>query len=377
MSASAKKRPVPPLEPPDLDAVVETVRSLWAAAGQSDPQVQAWLQKTVVNGVERIKRQVQGRLRMAALVAAPRQTTTAHDNSNKEETLATAPARQQPLFEEEPAPPVADSRAPAPPPVAPAQAVPRFPECEIRVYAKELVPQARKVIPKAARFSDIASYRKHLHETLPYNAVATRKRNANYLIGRFFPGEHLHPDLVAFAAAAERHRSLGDVLFYLTCRTEKMVAMVAESLIWPSLADGGLPRSRIQDFIKTHFPRSRSAKQVSSAIVRTYTGFGVATATRTRMNVAQRQGHLAALAYIMHLEFPEPGMYSFDKLLDGPMHKWLLWDRKWIADQLYMLRHHKLLSKVSEIDNIRQFTTKYSLAEAVDHILPLLKEDES
>ena len=114
----------------------------------------------------------------------------------------------------------------------------------------------------------------------------------------------------------------------------------------------------------------------SSAIVRTYTGFGVATATRTRMNVSQRQGHLAALAYIMHLEFPELGMYSFDKLLDGPMHKWLLWDRKWIAEQLYMLRHFKLLSKVSEIDNIRQFTTKYSLAEAVEHILPLLKEEQ-
>jgi hypothetical protein len=376
VSASAKKRSTPPPAPHDLEAVVETVRSLWTAAGQSDPQVQAWLQKTVVDGIERIKQQVHGRLRMAALVARPRQTTKAHDIDNKEEMLPTAPVQQRPLFEEEPTPPAAKSSAPASSPVAPAKAVPRFPECGIRVYAKELVPQARKVIPKAARFSDIASYRKHLHETLPYNAVATRKRNANYLIGRFFPGEHLHPDLVAFAAAAERHRALGDVLFYLTCRTEKMVAMVAEALIWPSLADGGLPRSRIQDFIKAHFPRSRSAKQVSSAIVRTYTGFGVATATRTRMNVAQRQGHLAALAYILYLEFPEPGMYSFDKLLDGPMHKWLLWDRKWIAEQLYMLRHFKLLSKVSDIDNMRQFTTKYSLAEAVNHILPLLKEEQ-
>jgi hypothetical protein len=41
-----------------------------------------------------------------------------------------------------------------------------------------------------------------------------------------------------------------------------------------------------------------------------------------------------------------------------------------------MLRHFNLLSKVSEIDNIRQFTTKHSLAEAVDHILPLLKEEQ-
>jgi DNA repair protein RadC len=239
------------------------------------------------------------------------------------------------------------------------------------------LPQALEFIPKAAQFSDIAGYRKYLWETLPFNAVATRKRNASYLIGRFFPGEHLHPDLAAFAAAAEGHRALGDVLFYLTCRTEKMVSMVAESLIWRSLADGGLPRSRIQDFIQAHFPQFKNPDDLSSAIVRTYTGFGVATATRTRVNVVQRQGHLAAMAYIMYLEFPEPGMYSFDKLLDGPLHKWLLWDRKWIAEQLYMLRHFKLLSKVSEIDNIRQLTTKYSLAEAVAHILPLLKEEQS
>jgi len=66
----------------DLEAVVETVRSLWTAADESDPQIKAWLQKTVVDGVQRIKRQVQGRLRMASLVAPPRQSTAAHDNSN-------------------------------------------------------------------------------------------------------------------------------------------------------------------------------------------------------------------------------------------------------------------------------------------------------
>ena len=62
-------------EPHDLDAVVETVRSIWTAAGQSDPQVRTWLQKTVVDGVDRIKRQVQGKLKIAAIMATPRQTS--------------------------------------------------------------------------------------------------------------------------------------------------------------------------------------------------------------------------------------------------------------------------------------------------------------
>lgn len=365
----------------DLEAVLETVRALWTAADQSDPQVQAWLQKAVVDGVERIKRQVQGRLKMAALMAAPRPAANPPGSAkppkvdNKEQTHS-APAKQIPLFEEDRAAQPEPPPVPAAPVAATSPAADRFPEAPLRIYTKDLVSQASKFVPKAAAFRDLAAYRTFLSEKLPFNAVATRRRNANYLISRFFPGETLHSDLVAFAAAAEGHRALGDVLFYLVCRTEKMVAQAAEQLVWPSLADGGLPRSRLQDYVEAHFPQLKSGHEVSSAIVRTYTGFGVGTATRARLNVSQRQGHLAAFAYILHLEYPEPGMYPFEKLLDGPMHKWLLWDRKWIVDQLYLARHAKLLPKISEIDSLRQFTTKYPLAEAVDRIVPLLKEDQ-
>ena len=77
MSASGKKRTAPPSEPHGLEAVVETVRSIWTAADQSDTQVQAWLHKTIVDGIERIKRQVQGRLKIATLMATPRQPAKA------------------------------------------------------------------------------------------------------------------------------------------------------------------------------------------------------------------------------------------------------------------------------------------------------------
>lgn len=70
-------------------------------------------------------------------------------------------------------------------------------------------------------------------------------------------------------------------------------------------------------------------------------------------------------------------MHTFEKLLDGPMHKWLLWERDWMIEQLYACRQAGLLTKISEIDAMRQFTTKYPLAEAVDRIVPLLKESES
>ena len=87
-----------------------------------------------------------------------------------------------------------------------------------------------------------------------------------------------------------------------------------------------------------------------------------------------RQGSLSSFAYILHLEFPEPGMYSFERLFDGPMHRWLLWDQQWMVRQLYQLREAGLLSKVSEIDRLRQFTTKYPLADAVAPVVALTRE---
>jgi DNA repair protein RadC len=67
-------------------------------------------------------------------------------------------------------------------------------------------------------------------------------------------------------------------------------------------------------------------------------------------------------------------MYPFERMVDGPKHTWLLWDRKWMVQQLYRLREAGLLSKVSEIDRMRQFTTKFSLEAAVPSILGLAKE---
>ncbi len=67
-------------------------------------------------------------------------------------------------------------------------------------------------------------------------------------------------------------------------------------------------------------------------------------------------------------------MYSFERLFKGPMHRWLLWDRQWMVRQLYLLREAAILSKVSEIDGMRQFTTKYAVDDAVRHLVKLTEE---
>ena len=67
-------------------------------------------------------------------------------------------------------------------------------------------------------------------------------------------------------------------------------------------------------------------------------------------------------------------MHAFQKMIDGPMHKWLLWDQQWMIRQLYRLREVGLLSKVSEIDQLRHFTTRYTLTDALERIVALAQE---
>lgn len=323
-----------------------TVRSLWSAIERADDSEKPKLKQDVDQTINRLKSRVESRLRTAVL-------PTANDRL---------------LFEDADVVPKikAESAALEPPK--------RFPEPSLHVYAKDLARHALKQLPKLLDCRTIDEIRSHLIDNLPFNSQATRRRNANYLISRFFPGDRVNADLPAFAAAVEGQAALGDALFYLTCRTEQIVALVAEQVVFPSLAQGGVSRTRIRDFVQSQFPHSKSAMQVGVAVVGTFQTFGVATATRTRLDVSLRDGNLASIAYLLHLEFPEPGMHGFDKMLDGPMHKWLLWDRQWMVQQLYRLREAGLLSKVSEIDRLRQFTTKYTLADAMERIVALAKE---
>lgn len=336
----------------DLNRVLGELRTLWEEASKAEPARRSKLQAKIVQAIEKLKKQVGDQL------------TDGHSGRNA-----------YPLF---------GGRAPDDSKVvsgsSPALHGPRFPaEPILRLYDKDLADQALVALPQAVRFSDVEEFREHLARTLQFNAESTRRRAATYLTGRYFPCGIIHEDLARFAGASLGRPWLGDVLFYLTCRVEKVVAMVAEEVVWPSLADGGVLRTRITDYVRGRVPSwsKNSVTDVGAAVVRTYERFGVGNPNRTRLNVSVRQGSLPAFAYLLHLECPEPGMYGFERLVQGPMRRWLLWDQDWTVKQLYACEEAGLLAKVSEIDRARQFTTKYTLEEAVGPILSLIHERRS
>jgi DNA repair protein RadC len=321
--------------------VLAVIRALWTGVEQAPGAEQDALRQEIAQAIQRLRTNVERALGQPVAAEAPD------------------------LFA------AGNGQAPEAPPAAPP---PRFREPVLRIYDKDLTDHAFQHLPQAAEFSSVDAFRDHLAAQLRFNSASTRARIASRITSRFFPNDVLHPDLVQFAAAARGRPALADVLFYLTCRTEQIVALVAEQVVYPALAEGGVARTRILDFVRGHFPESRSVPEVAAAIVRTYEGFGVGRPNRTRLLVSQRPGNLEAFAYLLHLEFPEPGMHPFEPLLQGPLHQWLLWDPEWMTEQLYRLRDVGLLARVSEIDRVRQFTTRFPLQEALGPIVALIQE---
>ena len=332
----------------DLDRLLAELRALWEAATSAEPARRARLHSKIVQAIEKLNKQIGEELTAEHL---SRTSYPLFRGKLPDETKAIAV-------------------------LPPASHKPRFPtEPILRLYDKDLADQALVALPRSAGFSDVEGFREHLARTLPFNAESTRRRAATYLTGRYFPCGTINEDLAQFAAASEARPWLGDVLFYLTCRVEKIVASVADEIVWPSLADGGVTRKRITDYVGSQIPSwsPNSVKDVGAAIVRSYERLGISGTTNTRLNVASRRGDLPAFAYLMHLEFPEPGMFLFDRLLQGPLRRWLLWDPEWMVKQLYVCGEAGLIAKVSEIDGTRQFTTKYHLDEAVGPIVSLIR----
>jgi hypothetical protein len=328
-----------------VESLVATIRTLWMAVERANEPEATILKQDITQTVNHLKGRIEKRL------GRPQPSIS-----------------KEPMLFDEP-----DQQAPEALVVVP-PLLPRFTEPTLRVYAKDLADHALKHLPQAARYHRIEDFRHYLAGSLRFNSQTTRHRSANRIINRFFPNDVFNVDLPLFAAATAGKPALGEALFYLTCKVEKIVSLVAEEVVFPSLVQGGVSRSRVEEYIQSKFPQSKSAGQMSRMVVHTYQVFGIGSPNRTQLKVVLREGSLTAFAYVLHLEFPDPGMYAFEKMLDGPMHKWLLWDRQWMVRQLYRLREAGLLPKVSEIDRMRQFTTKYELADAMPHIVKLAKE---
>jgi DNA repair protein RadC len=237
------------------------------------------------------------------------------------------------------------------------------------MFGKAVLKEAIEILPRLPDSESLDEIRSFLRAKLHFSAEQTRQRYANYIIRRMFPNGYADAPLLLFAKAFPDSQELRDVCFYRFLLSEPLEVEIIEDLILPNLGTGRLSRERIRKRLAEKFPEAKSIVDCGKAIVDALTAGGVVKADRTKISFAYREIPVASFAFILHSEFQEPGMYDIRKLDENRMIRAMLWNPERLLHALYELRNQGLISKISEIDNIRQFTTKHTLAGVVERIV--------
>jgi len=237
------------------------------------------------------------------------------------------------------------------------------------LFANAVLKEAISLLPTLPDTDSLNEVRGYLRKNLHYSAEQTRQRYANYIIRRMFPKGTPDKSICLFARHFQGSRDLQEVCYYRFIKTETLMQKMAEEVLIPSLGIGQVRREKIRAYLADLFPSSRSIKNSAKAVINVLDAGGIARSDRKKIIFRYRDIPISAFAFVLHSEFPVPSMYDIAKLDTNPAIKTMLWNPDKILSSLYELRNKGLISKISEIDNIRQFTTRWTLDQLVERLV--------
>lgn len=237
------------------------------------------------------------------------------------------------------------------------------------LFGKAVLREAIQLVPGLPVTESLAEAREYFRKALHFSAELTRQRYANYIIRRLFPDGNVDKAIQLFAKHFANSRDLQQVCFYRFLKAEKLQVKIVDDLLIPAIGNGSLGRDRIRAYLSEKYPDSKSVADCGKAVVDALIAGGIAKADRLKIIFSYRDITLPAFAFILHSEFPESGMYDIRKIEENRYIRAMLWNPEKIMPSLYELRNKEIISKISEIDNIRQFTTRYHLSEVVELLI--------
>jgi DNA repair protein RadC len=243
----------------------------------------------------------------------------------------------------------------------------------VEVFSKSLLKQTAEFLPILPNTDDLSALRDFVRSRLHYSSETTRERRSQYLLKRMFPTGVPDKALVSFARLYAGQQELRDVVFYRFCEAEPLMGKSIEELFLPAIGAGTVTRDALRAYLKNLFPESKTLNDCGQAIAEALATTGIARSDRRSLAFSYRDIALPSFAFVLHSVFPEPGMYSLPLIESHPAVRRLFWNPEQVLPSVYELRNRGLISKVSEIDSVRQFTTKFDLMGLVD----ALKEAQS
>ena len=236
------------------------------------------------------------------------------------------------------------------------------------LFTNSVLREAIEILPKLPDTEDIGIIRAFLKENLPFSGQNTRDRYVPYIVNRLFPDGKADQAMRSFAKIYSGRQELRDACFYRFCKAEPLMLSIFNDLLMQAVGYGRLDRLKIREYLAARYPSANVINMSAQAIVSSIVAGGLARSDRKIISFGYRDPLTASLAFVIHSEFPQPGMYEISNVKQNQAIKSMLWNPDKLLAGLYELRNLGILAKVSEIDRFRQFTTKFTLEELVEYL---------
>jgi DNA repair protein RadC len=232
------------------------------------------------------------------------------------------------------------------------------------MVSRSLLKDAAAILPTLPVSGNFHEIREKIISSLKYNSEYSRKRYQRYITAYIFPESTVDKPLVAFSKKATNN-TVRNVCLYKFCKRYPLTIELFNELFLPNISRGTLPRKKVDDYLKEKFPDSNMGVDGSRGFFEALKDANVIKTNGKNITFSYRQVDPIAFAYIIHAEFPSPGMFNISKIEKNEIFNPQLWQTKDLLEALYILRNKEIIAKVSEIDTVRQFTTKFTLEHYV------------
>lgn len=245
------------------------------------------------------------------------------------------------------------------------------------LFANAVLKEAIQLLPKLPVDTKMpAEARQFFREHLHYSADSTRRRNSSYIVRRMFFNGALDPALISFAKSFAKSRDLREVCFYRFIKAEPLSVQIINNLLIPNIGQGKLMRAEIKNYLQSVFPGSKSIGDCVKAFSSAIDAAGIGRPNPKEIHFNYRDIPINAFAFVLHSEYDKPGMYDLEEVERNPIFKTMLWKSDQILPALYTLRNSGIISKISDIDQIRQITTRFNLEQCVQKLKQIKFENE-
>jgi DNA repair protein RadC len=234
------------------------------------------------------------------------------------------------------------------------------------LFSIAVLQETIDMLPQLPDTESLADVKDYLKTHLRFSGRSTRDMSTRFITHRMFPDGYADLAIRTFARTYADSQELRDACFYRFCKVEPLMYEVIEDLLLPAIGTGRMQRSDLRNYLIHRFPAYSSTKNCAIAIVDALIASNIISADRLTMSFTYRDIKISSFAFILHSEFPEPGMFDIGKLEQNRSIRAMLWKPDALIPALYELRNRNIISKVSEIDSVRQFTTKFTLEQVCE-----------